>query len=163
MPPSNLADMFALLLVSLFGGASSTTLEQISSASTTNWNPIAMSADGSKAMASANDQIYLSLDGGATWPRNSKRANMLAFSPDGSKLFAYNMMTANQIQMSSDDGQTWTEIGESLSWNGLATNTDATKLAGAVWEGNIHLSTDSGAGFQHVCIMPQRSAKWKPR
>jgi hypothetical protein len=111
-----------------------------------NWSGIALSADGSKQVATENGgQIYTSTDTGATWtPRESTRNwSNVASSADGSKLVA--VVNPGQIYVSADSGATWTPRESVRNWSGIAMSADGSKQVATVNGGQIYTSPDTGA------------------
>lgn len=121
------------------------------------WYDVAMSADGTKLIASAGaaaGKVYTSTDSGVIWTERDlgtvTGTFAVAISGDGSTLAAgiYN----EYIYTSTNGGANWTQQTNSgmEPWNDLAISEDGSILAAAVatngTEG-IHVSTDSGVNW----------------
>jgi hypothetical protein len=76
------------------------------------WTAVAMSSDGTKRVAVADD-IYISTDSGATWTAKSKSAygpfNTVCMSADGSIILAQFTGYAGGFLKSTDGGSTWND------------------------------------------------------
>ena len=107
------------------------------------WYACAITDDGTKlAVASAysNGYVWTSTDSGATWTErtSSGQRTWLEFdcTPDGGLLIAG---TRNTVCVSRDWGATWTEETDpgTKDWAGVATSTDASKVAVCGYSGTI--------------------------
>ncbi len=136
-----------LLLIGDSAGAQSWTQ---TSAPSNSWHSVAISADGTRLIAVADNYdgdglIYTSTNGGAAWfPTSAPRAawSSVASSADGMKLVA----SGNAgLYNSPDYGTTWT-LRTNLHFGSLAASADGTRLIGA--DGSPFTSTDSGATWQ---------------
>lgn len=109
----------------------------------------ASSADGTKLAAAGpylvtdNRLILVSTNSGNSWTSNNLAfgPSSLAFSADGSKLFA---STSSTIYLSTDQGNTWTSNGVPASCRFIVVSADGTTLAAATSAG-VYTSSDSGA------------------
>jgi hypothetical protein len=113
-----------------------------------NWAGVALSADGSKAVAVVwNGQIYTSINGGSNWAaQESSRAwSSVASSADGSKLVAAELN--GQIYTSSDAGTNWIAHETNRAWGAVASSADGTKLVAVEGGGQIYTSTDLGMNW----------------
>jgi photosystem II stability/assembly factor-like uncharacterized protein len=76
------------------------------------WTAVAMSSDGTKRVAVADD-IYISTDSGATWTAKSQNAygpfNTVCMSANGSIILAQFTGYAGGFLKSTDGGSTWNE------------------------------------------------------
>ncbi len=119
-----------------------------------NWYSVAMSADGTKIVASSsnsgNGYIYISTDSGRTWTQKTSAGlkfwYSVAMSADGTKLAA--AVYDDYIYTSIDGGDTW--IAKTTStikkWAKIILSSDGTKIA--AWnatDSRLYTSTDSGA------------------
>lgn len=128
------------------------------SAPITNWQSIALSADGTKMVAAAGDYfgvgpIYLSTNSGVSWMQSSAPiTNWLhvCSSADGSKLVG----VGRRIFYSTNSGLNWYVASAPIPveyWSSVASSADGTRLAAGVVGGSapsargIYLSTNSGA------------------
>ncbi len=115
-----------------------------------------MSNDGLKMAATAASTgggIYRSIDTGENWAavvdsQTSWRG--IAASNDFTKLAA--VVRGGNISISSDSGDTWSEVGAPESvierqWLSVAVSGDGTKIIASIVNGNAWLSTDSGANW----------------
>ena len=123
-----------------------------SRASVKNWYGIAVSADGTKMAATVEGgNIWLSSDSGATWNSTAsvKSWYNITMSADGTKMAATVMNPANNIYYSTDSGSTWSTSSPNTAknWHGITSSSDGTKVAAYVYNGNIWISSDSGASF----------------
>lgn len=95
-----------------------------------NWRSVAVSADGSKMVASANPGgIYTSADYGTTWTPQpgSPVAQCVASSGSGVNLVAG--VNGGQLYLSTSSGVSWTPQGGSgFAWNSVASSLDGTKF-----------------------------------
>jgi photosystem II stability/assembly factor-like uncharacterized protein len=115
------------------------------------WQSVALSADGSKIAAAANElpngAIYTSIDGGATWAKHvfsplSSSWWSVASSADGRKLVA--AVDTGRIYTSTDGGASWTARDSNRSWSAAASSSDGSKLIASESGGRLYTSTDSG-------------------
>jgi hypothetical protein len=115
------------------------------------WFGMAMSANGSNAVAAANNGgIYTSTNSGRNFQLRSAGLPAsapwwcVASSASGSTLVAGAYPGA--IYTSADAGNNWTlQAGApSANWSGLACSADGTKMVGVVYGGGIYTSVNSG-------------------
>lgn len=121
---------------------------------------VAVSSDGRQmvVVSGSKDHIHRSEDYGSTWLELSAETSTFraaAAAKDGQMLF---VGTAGSIWKSSDSGGTWIELSgtSGLSWWGLTTSADGSKVAGFTREnyhctccgcGAIWVSLDSGESW----------------
>ena len=125
------------------------------------WESVALSADGSKIIATGLLSCYFtSTNSGITWTSNSTHSiaeNIgswisIASSADGNKLAAASL---NSVYTSTNAGISWTSNNVPVGTNliSIASSADGTKLVtvvggtpsfGAVGSGYIYISTNSG-------------------
>ena len=125
------------------------------------WTGVTSSSDGTVLAACVNNggYIYTSTDSGVTWLERNVTGNWhyLTISSDGTKLAATNnngyihtstavtqVVTTKIVEYA---GANWKTGNLIKSWNGIATSTDAVKLAACVFSEYIFTSTDSGANW----------------
>jgi photosystem II stability/assembly factor-like uncharacterized protein len=119
----------------------------------TNWTCVACSADGNKLVATANDAVWRSADGGTNW--SSLRPGFsngdwqaVAMSANGTKV-AVAANSIHAIYTSPDSGATWSSnYVNGQYWNAIASSADGTQLAAASSLG-IFTSTNSGVTWIH--------------
>lgn len=112
---------------------------------------VAMSEDGTKLVAGANNQIYISTNSGVAWTFRTNvnsGATSVASSSDGTKLVAATLF--GPVYISTDSGATWmAQNSGSRTWGAVASSSDGTRLVAAVGRnggasGLIYTSLDSG-------------------
>lgn len=122
------------------------------------WRSIASSADGTKLVATVqNDYIYRSADSGTTWSELTGAGlhpwGDIASSADGTVLVAAHGAYSpaySYLRVSTDSGTTWSELtGAGLHpWRSIAVSEDGTKMAAVTNEnstdGYVYTSADSG-------------------
>jgi hypothetical protein len=122
-----------------------------------NWFGLAMSANGSNAVAVAyGGGIYTSTNGGASWRAQTSGLPTSAYwesvasSADGSNLVA--VATNNLLYTSANAGFNWTSqtVGGSHYWAGVASSADSTKLVAVAYGGGIFTSANSGVSWQQT-------------
>jgi len=114
-----------------------------------NWQGIAMSDDGTKLFACANNNyIFLSTNSGSTWSQSSSPSlawSGICCSSDGTKIYASNTSSSN-IYISTNSGSTWvaksvvaspTTVSCSASGNVVATSANGSYT--------VYISTNSGS------------------
>lgn len=148
--------------------------------STQNWFGVAMSDDGNKIWANTEGGlVYFSVDSGATWTANSPRPDAggtaswgrIDMSADGTKVITASRDAGfGRVYTTANAGTatpaTWTQrdptgSGTGLTWFGVASSDDGTKLmaglnAGA---GPVYTSTNSGATWTGHSSLP--SGGWR--
>jgi hypothetical protein len=135
------------------------------------WSSIALSADGTKMVASAsdpdyNEYIFVSSDSGATWISNNVPGSSrvyVASSADGTKLVA--AANLGSIFTSTNSGTTWqTNSGPITGFlYSVASSADGTKLVtggGNSGIGYIFTSTNSGASWISNNVPGINSVYW---
>jgi hypothetical protein len=128
------------------------------SAPSTNWNWIAISADGSKLAAVAGTSskagpIYTSTDMGVTWVRQTNAPPLFAFlgwqsvssSADGNMLAA-SPYTSALIYTSTNAGLTWTQQNAPANFASVAISPDGKKLFACSFN-NFYVSTNFGVNW----------------
>ncbi len=114
-----------------------------------NWIAVATSADGMKLVATTDQLLYLSADGGATWTPGAVPAqdyDAVTSSSDGAHLMAQG--GNQQLYISGDSGQTWAAAGVTPhGWVAIASSSDGSRLAAAEYGGVIYTSSDFGASW----------------
>jgi len=128
---------------------------------------VAMSADGSKIVATVNEgYIYVSNDSGVTWitstSAGSRKWSSVAMTPDGNKIVAAVKLSSpngvgGYIYVSSDGGQTWNEreyggpnpfnSAENQGWNSVAISEDGQRIVAAATLRGTYISNDGGVTF----------------
>jgi hypothetical protein len=117
------------------------------------WNSIAVSADGSKMVASVyGGTLYTSADKGTNWTSvaSPRLWNSVASSPDGVKLVATEVQGA--IWMSADGGATWvanTAAGN-RNWSTVVMSADGSRLLAGVTGGKLYRSLDGGVSWTEL-------------
>lgn len=129
---------------------------QPSSAPDTNWCSIACSADGTRLIAGAyedmyglyNGAIFTSTNSGVTWrmvdapeTQNIQRHIGVACSADGARMVAAvnGFSYPGLIFISTDSGLTWSSNSSPVrSWSAVASSADGGKLVAAVYGGPIY-------------------------
>jgi len=110
------------------------------------WNSVASSADGQKLIAAASDQVYISVDFGATWTPQIENGvlnwNSVASSSDGRKLVA---AAYDRIITSVNSGGNWS-LSLHQGATSVASSSDGCTLIAASTN-SIFTSTDSGASW----------------
>jgi hypothetical protein len=115
------------------------------------WIGLASSADGTRlagvAYSSLPSNIYLSVNGGATWASKGPERYWQAVtcSADGTRLLACTY--EGPLYTSSDSGATWTPRETNRRWRSVASSADGWKLVAAVSGGQIYTSSDGGANW----------------
>lgn len=116
------------------------------------WSAVASSADGGKlVVGSADGQICVSTNSGATWqPTYNASSNAwasVASSADGSKVVAVSevyWVGGGSIFTSTDSGMTWTSNNvPNMAWTSVASSADGKRLVAV--GGPAYVSSDSGA------------------
>jgi len=109
------------------------------------WYALGMSADGSELAVGANDCMFLSADGGATWCQAAVPAapQSFAFSADGTRL----AVAGFALSLSADGGATWTEAAFTNLISAAAISADGTKLAGLASSSGARDKDDNGGIF----------------
>ncbi|HEU6448662.1 MAG TPA: hypothetical protein VFV23_09530 [Verrucomicrobiae bacterium] len=115
------------------------------------WGGIAMSADGTKLIASVNQStaIWTSTNSGISWAKNNVTFSSpygVAISPDGNRMIVAGQQ--GKVYVSTDGGGDWitNNIGSASDFPGVASSADGQKLifgSGHVG-GLLYRSTDSG-------------------
>jgi hypothetical protein len=144
------------------------------------WNSVAYSADGTKAVAVSSYSyysggeglIYTSTNSGATWRPTTAPSNAwscVASSSKGTKLVAAASADASgnygrgRIYFSGNAGATWAPAAAPLNaWSSLAASADGTKWvaassvnsSGQSSSGRIYMSANSGATWQQTTLPP---------
>jgi hypothetical protein len=126
-------------------------------APSTNWGPIACSADGFKVVAAVGvsrqypigaGPIYTSSDRGDNWTPTSAPIEAwisLASSADGATLLA--CPESGSPYVSNDGGSTWTPANLFVTnWDAAACSADGTRML-VMGSGPVYQSTDSGASW----------------
>lgn len=112
------------------------------------WSSMAMSANGSNAVAVAfGGGIYTSINGGQNWIHQASAPNAnwqsVASSSDGSKLVA--VVSGAGIYTSANSGVTWVPTSApGANWQSVASSSDGSKLVAVVFGGDIYTSANSG-------------------
>ena len=129
---------------------------------TSNWGPIACSADGTKVVALAlvngnNQFVYSSSNSGASWVSNSISGQPFggaACSADGGKLF---VVFNGNVYLSTNYGRTWVARAPAGRSYSIACSADGSKLftvdltsTSAVYD--VYLSTNSGASWMTTVL-----------
>jgi hypothetical protein len=115
----------------------------------TDWQGIAVSANGSKLIANG-DYTLTSVDSGSTWiQKGSVGLGPVASSTDGTKLASCKISdTSNPIFTSTDSGATWNKTSApNDSWRAIASSGDGNRLAavsGSGTNGRVYTSLDAG-------------------
>ena len=119
------------------------------------WTSVASSADGSKLIAMGINSIWTSTNSGNSWISTNfpyyLYFDSVAASADGSKLVAAvgdgpELNYPGPIYTSTDSGNTWNSNNVPiLSWTGVASSADGSKLVAVAYNGNIYTSTNSGS------------------
>lgn len=141
------------------------------SAPSTNWSGVAMSADGKRLVAVASPGgIFISTNSGVAWTQATNAPVTLPSSPftpfqwssvassaDGKKLVAASDSRAfaaafpGWVYISTNSGVGWIQSsapGGVVNWRSTASSADGKKLAAANnYGGNIYTSTNSGANW----------------
>jgi hypothetical protein len=113
---------------------------------------VACSADGTKMAVAGSGVICVSTNSEATWTTNNAASyEALAFSADGTKLFA----SGGSIGISTNYGLTWADISEpNLISYSVACSADGSKLVVAnVNPSPGYISTNSGATWTPVSAL----------
>ncbi len=122
------------------------------------WVSGAMSADGTKLVASCELGTYCSADAGTTWTSH-QGISRVACSTDGSRIGAVSMVTFN-FSISEDSGLTWHDKDGSFHLSNLATSADGTRwIIPTVGDSRfqldlIYTSSDSGSSW-HPSSVPK--------
>lgn len=129
----------------------------VTTAPTTNWRSVAISADGTKLVAGVeNGTIYTSTNSGASWSPSGLPVaywSSVTSSVDGSVLLAanYNPGTNGGLYISTDWGATWTNsLAFPGSWTSAASSADGTRLF-AVGSPSV-TSTNCGATWTAIPV-----------
>ena len=116
------------------------------------WHKIAISADGTRLGALlSSGQIYTSADSGLNWTARESSWNWpsIEMSDDGMKLFVGR--SSERFLLSTDGGGSWVSTGGSDSpqvhSSGIAISPNGNILAGANYNGKIHISTNGGVSW----------------
>lgn len=125
------------------------------------WTSIALSADGSRLAAVADDVqgIYTSTNSGATWTSNSFPADvngtLLAASADGLHLVAATD-NSGEIDVSTNGGMNWKKSTNYIeaAWQSLVSSSDGTVLVLTEDGATVHASTNSGATWFPLAELP---------
>ena len=136
-----------------------------SSAGSTDWSGVTISADGTQlaAVDNAHDKVFTSSDSGATWVGHivpgGLNIDKIAGSTDGSHLLLGDS-SPGQLFTSANFGVNWTDrtnAGTS-SWQSVVSSADGSHLA-AVSDspGDIFTSSDSGATWTDRASAGNRS------
>ena len=119
-----------------------------------NWWHIAMSADGSRALAVNDDQdhtsagaaegAWLSVNSGATWTRSSITTPLgrAAISRDGSTMAV--SLYGSEVRVSRDSGATWESAGVGThGWMGLAISAGGERIVAVPEDEKIRIATST--------------------
>lgn len=115
------------------------------------WTGLTSSADGTRLAGVAYSpfptNIYLSVNGGATWASKGPERYWQAVtcSADGTRLLACTY--EGPLYTSSDSGATWTPRETNRRWGSVASSADGWKLVAAVSGGQLYTSSDGGASW----------------
>ena len=141
-----------------------------SGASAAKWISVAMSSDGNKLVAAADDVgIFNSADAGATWSQGTGSpagADAVASSADGTKLVAVfnNGGLGGGIFTSTGSGASWQNTGPgNANWFSVASSADGTKLVAVISNsvsGGIFGSASSGQSGTWVAMSGASAARW---
>jgi hypothetical protein len=108
------------------------------------WTSVASSADGTR-LAAVSFNIFLSTNSGATWTKaNSAPSSAIASSSDGTRLAAISASSGSPIETNIGDIFYWDFDSPDETWRSITCSSNFTVIAGAVIEGEIYVSSDSG-------------------
>lgn len=114
------------------------------------WDNGNMSLDGSTLILCGNVLYGTSKDYGSTWASSSNPDRWTSFkaSDKGSVILALRgsseYATTNLINRSTDNGVTWSIVGDRRPWTQVAITRDGTKAIATATSDQIYTSTDSG-------------------
>jgi len=123
------------------------------------WYMVASSADGVKlvaigyvsdGMGGGEMYAYTSSNSGTNWTKNVSTESFsgeghMAISSDGTKVLA--PQYEDQILRSTNSGSSWSEIGDTYVWRGIASSSDGVKLVALAQDDKIYTSTNSGTNW----------------
>jgi len=132
----------------------------LTSAPTTNWTSISMSADGCNLVATVGrGLIYRSTNFGATWfptPADERNWTAIASSADGTKLAAaaVHFLFTGGIWISTNSGFDWSWTYAYTNWDAIASSADGPMIAAADsgfyrYPGRIIVSTNGGQNWKY--------------
>jgi hypothetical protein len=126
---------------------------------TANWHAVALSRDGSKAVAAVNGgTLYYSHDAGATWTASNAASTSwfhVAASADGTRMVAGARPFSN-VSVSADAGVTWTVVSNSIDAATVAMSTDGLTIVAADHDaGKVYRSTNFGAAWTQIHALHQ--------
>lgn len=138
------------------------------------WFGLSISGNGQKIAVSnflfgggGNDdgKVYVTTNQGSSWsavlsPPGGASEAFLAYSRDGSALYAAYNTGAGLVYISTNDGGSWTAITPptGASWSGIATNANGSVvMTGQFSGGPNYLSTNSGATWS---LLPFPNQQW---
>lgn len=107
------------------------------------WTAIALSADGSRAIAAAkNSQLYISTEFRPYWSTHGPTAEWVsvAMSADGQRIVA--VPAFGQVHVSSDGGTTWVTRLNQMQWSEVAISANGSLMVAA--GSGLWVSVDSG-------------------
>jgi hypothetical protein len=126
-----------------------------------NWTSVAMSADGSKIVATSigrNNPIYVSTNYGATWSATAAPNEYwwsVASSADGNRIVAVSVIPDGHIITSTNSGTTWNVTSApDTNWCSVASSADGSTLVAAVNGGQLFISTNSGTTWAESTLPP---------
>lgn len=119
------------------------------------WTSVASSSDGDLLVASGNQNVYTSTNGGVNWTQTSETNGIFAVacSTNCAKIVAVSStQTPGFIYTSTNFGSTWTKTSApSNYWNSVASSADGIKLVAVSYNnaagnpGSIYTSANSGS------------------
>lgn len=116
-----------------------------------NWVALALSGDGSRALAAASyGGLYVSTNSGVSWqpsrttPGFEPQRPWTALASSANGLLLVAVADSNPILVSRDGGDTWTSTGPVGPWTAVICSADATRIVAAEYGRGISVSTDFG-------------------
>lgn len=135
------------------------------------WRSVDTDKTGQKVIATDNNDVFVSNDGGTTWVNVSDGTAIdtsyfqdVAISADGSTLVVGG--TPDGVFTSTDGGTTWTNtmLGEGIpqgNWYSVDVNEDGTKMVAALIGSDVYVTSDAGGTWTNATsVTPGTGRPW---
>jgi hypothetical protein len=127
----------------LGGDVSFTTVPKFVQVGTnTDWEALAMSADGLEIVGTLNGMIYVSTNLGATFTPTDGPGSVIEVSSNGETILS---LTGTNLYFSLDRGETWSTNTTPTTFQFFAASSNAQFLAAANGNPNVWITTNFGA------------------